>query len=328
MTQFSKPASDLAIVILAAGKGTRMKSRLPKMLHKTAGRPMVEQVVRTAQALKPHKIVVIVGVGQADVRAALADYEVEFAVQEEQLGTGHAFMQAHEALKDFQGVSMCLNSDGPLLKADTLKAMWQKQVDSGAGMAVITCNVANPTGLGRIVRDEAGNVLRIVEHKDANEAERAITEVNTGYFSFDSNVFAYSQELSDDNAGGEYYITDLLAIYRQQGQSVAPYEVEDEREVLGVNNRLQLAQVDMILRQRIREQWLLAGVTMIDPESIYIDDTVTIENDVIIYPNVHLQGATVVRSGVVIPPNVVIRDTEVTLEMTLQPFTSVGEAQW
>lgn len=315
----SKP---LAVVILAAGMGTRMKSKLPKPLHQAAGRSLVEHVIRASQKLEPERIVVIIGHGADMAREKLSHLPVDFVLQTEQLGTGHALLSCQEALSGFSGNVMVLNGDGPLLRNETLSGLVNTQNDTNAGMSMLICNMEDPFGYGRIIRNEAGSVAKIVEQKDASEEERAITEVNPGIYIFDHTVFEMGQQINNDNASGEYYITDLVDIYIRAGKSVQPVLVEDTNEVLGVNDRRQLADVDAILRARVRDGWMVSGVTMVDPESIYIDDTATVENDVVINANVWIKGSTVIRSGVEIPPNVVLENVDVGLDMQLEPFST------
>ena len=240
----------LAVVILAAGQGTRMKSDLPKGLHEAAGRSLVEHVIRAVTPLEPEPIVVVTGYKAEEVEEALREAPVQFARQTEQLGTGHALLQTKEVLRDFDGAVMVLNGDGPLLKTETLERLVQTQQDSGAGMTLVTCDVSEPKGLGRIIRKEDGSVARIVEEKDATDEEREIREINPGIFIFDRNVFEIADGLSDDNAAGEYYITDLVDLYLQAGRSVQAVKAEDETEILAVNDREQLATVERILQVR------------------------------------------------------------------------------
>ena len=240
----------LAVVILAAGQGTRMKSDLPKVLHKAAGRPLVEHVIRAVTPLEPKHIVVVTGYKAEEVEAQLSEEDVQFARQTEQLGTGHALLQTREALQDFDGAVMVLNGDGPLLKTETLRQLFQTQRDSDAGMTLITCEVADPTGLGRIIRKEDGSVAKIVEAKDATPEEREIREINPGIYIFDKEVFKVAKDLSSDNAAGEYYITDLVDLYLRAGRRVQAVKTPDETEVLAVNDRDQLARVEEILLAR------------------------------------------------------------------------------
>ncbi len=286
----------LAVVVLAAGMGTRMQSKTPKMLHEAAGRPLLEHVLRAVQPLNPERVVVVVGHGSDLVKERMQAYDPTFVTQEQQLGTGHALLQAEEALRDFVGDVLVLNGDGPLIKTETLQDLVAKQ-RGRRGMTLVTCQVADPTGLGRIVRNAGGKVFKIVEEKDATPDEKHISEVNPGLYIFDATVFDKAGELSSDNAAGEYYITDLPSLYLQAGDDVNTLTVADETEVLGVNDRRHLAHIDRILRDRTRERWLTAGVTMTSPETTFIDDTVFLGPDVVLEPGVILKGETHVGEG-------------------------------
>ena len=312
---------NFSVVILAAGQGTRMCSSLPKVLHQAAGRPILEHVILAVKSLEPEKIIVVVGHGAKQVCTYFANTGVTFVMQREQLGTGHALMQARKMLADNQDNIMVLNGDAPLLTSDSLKALAQRHTESQAGMSLLTYEVNDPDGLGRIVRFPDGGVERIIEQKDATEEELNICEVNPGNYMFNKDVFEMIEKVSNENASSEYYITDLLNIYRQAERKVEAIIGEDETKLLvGVNNREHLAIADHILRERIRKKWLMAGVTMVSPETIYIDDTVNLEPDVIINPNVWLKGSAMLYSGVTVPPNVIIEDKEVRPEMLLKPF--------
>ena len=227
-----------------------MKSDLPKVLHKAAGHSLVEHVIKAVTPLTPEHIVVVTGYKAEEVEEALQGEPVQFARQHEQLGTGHALLQTQEVLRGFDGAVMVLNGDGPLLKTETLERLAQAQQDSGAGMTLVTCDVSEPQGLGRIIRKEDGSVARIVEEKDAADEERQINEINPGIYIFDRDVFSIAKGLSDDNAAGEYYITDLVDLYLQAGRSVQAVKAEDETEILAVNDREQLAVVEQILQTR------------------------------------------------------------------------------
>lgn len=240
----------LGVVILAAGQGTRMKSELPKVLHEAAGHALVEHVIRAVRPLEPERIVVVTGYKAEEVEARLSGEPVQFARQREQLGTGHALLQAQEALSGFEGSLLVLNGDGPLLKTETLRTLVQTHQDSGAGMTLLTCDVSDPTGLGRIIRREDGSVAKIVEEKDAADAELQIREINPGIYIFNEEVFQLAGKLSNDNAAGEYYITDLVDIYLSAGRGVQAVKTADETEVLGVNDREQLATAERILQAR------------------------------------------------------------------------------
>ena len=315
------PAAPLAVVILAAGQGTRMKSALPKPLHEAAGRPLVEHVVRAALPLEPDKLIVVVGHGAELVKARLDEYPMTFVTQTEQRGTGHALLETKEALQGFEGRILVLNGDGPLLRTETLRALLDTPNSSG-GMSLLVCEVADPTGLGRIVREEgSGDVTRIVEEKDATPPERAIREVNPGIYVFGPEVFALAGGLSSANAAGEYYLTDLVSLYLTAGRAVRAVRVDDETEVLGVNDRRHLAHIDRLLRERVRDRWLLAGVTMIAPEQIFIDDTVLLAPDVTLYPGVWLRGETVVGGGAVVGPCAHLENCRVAEGAVVAPHT-------
>ena len=244
----------LAVVILAAGKGTRMESDLPKVLHQAAGKTLVEHVIRAVVPLEPEHVVVVTGYKAEEVETQLRGETVQFARQTEQLGTGHALLQTQEVLQDFVqnsgGAVMVLNGDGPLLKTETLRTLEQTQQDSGAGMTLITCEVADPRGLGRIIRKADGSVAKIVEEKDATQEERQVHEINPGIYIFNREVFEVAAHLSNDNAAGEYYITDLVDLYLKAGQSVQAVKTEDETEILAVNDQAQLAMVERVLLER------------------------------------------------------------------------------
>ncbi|MGL4609560.1 MAG: bifunctional UDP-N-acetylglucosamine diphosphorylase/glucosamine-1-phosphate N-acetyltransferase GlmU [Trueperaceae bacterium] len=285
-----------SVVILAAGQGTRMKSKLPKVLHEAAGRPLVEHVVRAVAPLKPTRTVIVIGHAAEHVRGRMKQHPVEFALQEKQLGTGHALLQTEAALQALQGDVMVLNGDGPLLKTETLARLLETQQNQ-TGMSLITCNVSNPTGLGRIVRDDNGDIQNIIEEKDTTLEQKKITEINPGIYIFDKTVFEKVKTLGNNNKAGEYYITDLPGRYLAAGQGVRGVLVNDETEVLGVNDRKHLAQIEKILQDRIREKWLVAGVTMIAPETNFIEDTVELAPDVVLEPGVVLKGQTRVGEG-------------------------------
>jgi UDP-N-acetylglucosamine diphosphorylase/glucosamine-1-phosphate N-acetyltransferase len=318
----------LAVVILAAGQGTRMKSALPKMLHEAAGRPLLEHVLRAARPLKPERLVVVIGHGADQYRekypqATDPQADFTFVYQERRLGTGHALMQARETLKGKADEIMVLNGDGPLLHAETLKALLARQRRSGSGMTMLTCRVDNPGGLGRIVRAQDGSVEAIVEEKDATAEQKSIKEINPGVFVFDREVFALAERLSSENAAGEYYITDLVGLYLEEAKPVQAVLAKDASEVLAVNDRAQLAHVERLLRERICRRWLSEGVTMISPEQTFIDDTVVIEPDVVLYPGVFLRGQTVIRRGAVVGPYAVLDSCVVEAGVQVKAFTAL-----
>ena len=247
----------LGVVILAAGQGTRMRSPLPKVLHEAAGKPLLAHVLGAVAPLEPTQTVVIVGHEAEQVEARFADYRVHghpltFVRQDfsQGYGTGAALKQAEDALADFEGNIMVLSGDVPLVRTETLRALVQRQAAQAEGMTLLTCMMQDPYGMGRIIRAEDGSVVRIVEEKDLTPAEREIHEMNPALYVFDRHVFELAAELKDDNAAGEYYITDLVGLYLQARYPVQTVLGEDETEILGVNDQEQLAHVDRLLRAR------------------------------------------------------------------------------
>jgi len=288
------------VIILAAGKGTRMKSDLPKVLHEVGGKPMVELVLETSKAAGVEKIVTVVGHGAQKVEAALAGRS-EFVLQAEQLGTGHAIQMAETQLGTEHGMTLIGSGDAPLFTVDTFNKLFAFHEQSGNAVTVLTAKAPNPTGYGRIIRDEADNVIRIVEQKDATAAEAAVDEINTGVYVFDNQLlFSSLKQVTNDNAQGEYYLPDTLEILRQAGHTVGAYVMADFDESMGVNDRVALARANQVLRNRVNEMHMRNGVTLIDPANTYIDVDVQIGQDTIIEPNVYLQGKTVIGTNVLI----------------------------
>lgn len=301
----------IASVILAAGKGTRMKSKLPKVLHKVAGKAMVERVLETASSVGTERNVVIVGFGGEVVRDYLGD-QVEYVVQEEQNGTGHAMKQAFPALGSFDGTILLLCGDTPLVTKESLEALIANHEKNGAAATVLTAHMEDPTGYGRIIRDESGKVVRIVEQKDGKPEELAVQEINTGMYAFDSQkLWPCLDQLSDDNAQGELYITDVVGILVNQGDRVGAYMMKHNEESLGVNSRLQLAEAEAILKNRKNRELMEAGVTIIDPTSTYVAPEVTVGADTILYPGTILEGHTVVGQQCEIGPHTRLTNVQV-----------------
>ena len=303
----------LAVVILAAGEGSRMKSKKHKVLHEAAGRALLEHILRATAPLEPQHTVVVVGYSGDTVRERFEDSGAVFVTQDFSTGygTGHALMQTESVLSNFQGDVLVLNGDGPLLKTETLQRLRDKQQSAEAGMTLITCDFSDPTGMGRIIRDAKGNFQAVREQKDAFETELELTEVNPGVYIFDETVFEKTKHLRNDNASNEYYITDLPSIYLEAGSAVSTLHIEDETEVLGVNTREQLALIDRILRERINKRWLDAGVSMVAPEQTFIDDTVSLGRDVVLEPGVVLKGKTTIGTDAHIGAYAHLTDCEV-----------------
>lgn len=293
---------NIASLILAAGKGTRMKSKLPKVLHKVGGKAMVERVLETVQSLGTNKDVVIVGFGGDEVQSYL-DGRAEFVRQEEQNGTGHAVKMAEPVLGQFDGTILLLCGDTPLVTKESLEALLKEHASSGAAATILTAHMPDPTGYGRIIRNEDGHVVRIVEQKDGNPEELAVQEVNTGMYAFDSKkLWPCLDQLSDDNAQGELYITDVVAILVNAGDKVSAYMTDNFEESLGVNSRLQLAEAESILKHRKNVELMTAGVTIIDPNSTYVAPEVTVGADTILHPGTMLEGNTIIGENCEIGP--------------------------
>ena len=304
--QTSQPA---AIIVLAAGAGTRMKSTKPKVLHEILGLTLLDHVLHTAAELKSEKTLVIVGHGRDQVQEHLAKTHpaVLTAVQDEQNGTGHAAKIALDALGDLSGPVLVLAGDTPLLTTSDLHLT----LDALAGKAasVLTAHLADATGYGRIVRNAKNDFEKIVEHRDASSSELLITEVNSGVYAFDAKSLRESlAKLTTDNSQGEQYLTDVLGILRSEGQVVSAVATSEEN-ILGVNDRRQLADAGAILRSRINNEWMMAGVTMVDPNSVWIDRTAVLESDVTLLSNVSITGASTIRGGATIGPDCSLHDT-------------------
>lgn len=314
------------IVVLAAGKGTRMKSKLYKVLHKVCGKTMVEHVVDAAQGVSPAEIVTIVGTGAGDVEKVLAD-KSKFAFQEKQLGTGDAVMTAREELGDKDGATLVVTGDTPLFTTDTFNELFKYHAEKGNAATVLTAEAPNPFGYGRIIRDDQGNVLRIVEQKDGKPEELKVKEINTGVFCFDNKkLFEALKHVNNDNAQGEYYLTDVLEILRNSGERVGAYKMPDFSESLGVNDRIALAQATKTMQRRINEQHMRDGVSFIDPDTAYIDADVKIGNDTVIEGNVVIKGNTEIGSDCYITSGSRIVDSKIGNNVTVTSST-VEEAE-
>lgn len=297
---------SLDIVILAAGQGTRMRSALPKVLHPVAHKPMLGHVVDTARSLQPQSIQVVIGHGAEKVRERLAADDLNFVIQAEQLGTGHAVAQALPQLS--AETVLILYGDVPLIETATLQRLLALINDDQLGL--LTVELADPTGYGRIVRDDQGVVQAIVEHKDASEAQRQIREGNTGILAVPGKRLAdWLGRLSNSNAQGEYYLTDVIAMAVADGLVVATERAADEMEVLGANDRIQLSQLECHYQQRIARRLMAQGVTLRDPHRFDVRGDVTVGRDVTIDINVILEGRVVIEDDVQIGPNCVIKDS-------------------
>lgn len=289
---------NIGVILLAAGQGTRMKSSLPKVLHCLGGTPLFQRALRSAQRLEPARVAIVVGHGAQTVRQSYPANDVQWVIQEQQLGTGHAVLCAKELFHDFKGDIVILSGDVPLITESTLRELVAQHRARQADVTLLTATLENPTGYGRILRDGRQNIAGIVEEKDASATQKQIPEVNAGiYIAAAPFLFSALAVLDNRNRQSEYYLTDIAAIGIRQGKTVATMEVHDGREMLGINTREDLAVMEKSLQDRINRQWMAAGVTLKDPLTAYIEEGVTIGRDTIIGPNTHLCGATVIGEG-------------------------------
>jgi len=299
----------LAIAILAAGKGTRMKSALPKVLQPLAGATLVERVLNSAEVLAPERRILIVGHQAERVRQTLAHHSgLEFVLQEPQNGTGHAVQQLLEPLAGFTGDLLVLNGDVPLLRPETLQALLERHRSSGAGVTLLTARLADPTGYGRVFIDDQGQVTGIVEHRDCDPSQRANDLTNAGIYCFHWPRLAEVLPcLTTDNDQGELYLTDTVAML----QPALQLEVPDWQETNGINDRLQLAQCEAVLQERLRRHWMAEGVTFTDPASCTLSDGTRFGRDVVVEPGCHFRGDTVIGEGCRIGPGCLIEDSAI-----------------
>ncbi len=344
--EISNEQPTLDILVLAAGLGTRMRSNLAKVLHKIDGRPMVNHVCRTATALAPRKVFVVIGHHGEDVKSAVLEEldsdHAEFVWQKQQLGTGDAVNSARVFLENEDSTLLVLSGDVPMIRFETLATLVQQHLNhrgKGAACTILTVKLDDPTGYGRIVRDDSGFFEKIVEQKDATAEELSIKEINSGIYCFDTKkLFAALSGVQNNNAQGEYYLTDVPSLLRSAGEAVSLYQHTDAREVSGINNRIELAEMERILcRRTITKMMLDYGVSFIDPKHAYISEQANIGRDTVIYPNVVIEGETIIgdgctiRSGtritnsrigrgVEILDNCVITDSEISNDCTVGPF--------
>ena len=300
-----------AAIVLAAGAGTRMKSKKPKVAHEVLGKPLVRWVVDAAREAGVERVVSVVGDAREQV-APLVEGDTEIVVQEQQNGTAGAVAVCADALADFDGSLVVLSGDCPLISSETIAALVKAREDADAAVVVLSMELENPFGYGRIIRGEDGSVVRIVEQKDATPEEAAVCECNSGFYCFDAKaLFAALSKVGSDNAQGEFYLTDVLEICRNEGRVVTALTAQDPTECLGVNSRAQLAQAASVMRDRINARHLAAGVTMWDPSSVWIGPDVRIGRDVELLPQVILMGSTSIGEDSVVGPNTRLTDTTV-----------------
>jgi bifunctional UDP-N-acetylglucosamine pyrophosphorylase / glucosamine-1-phosphate N-acetyltransferase len=303
-------ASGLHVVILAAGQGTRMKSQLPKVLHRISGPGLIDHVLRTARSVSPSTITIVVGHKAESVRDHLSrSSDVRFVLQEPQLGTAHALQQTEAVLVGESGTLVLLSGDVPLLTPETLRRLVDTHRGANAAATVVTATVDRPYGYGRIVRAD-GRIARIVEERDASPVERQIREINSGIYAFDlAPLFDALRGIASQNAQGEFYLTDLISIYRRRSLPVETLLIENSQEIRGINSRTELAEVSRLLRQQKNEELMAAGVTLVDPATTYIDPDVQIGPDTVIHPGVVIEGETSIGAACEIQAHVRITNS-------------------
>lgn len=321
--------NNIFAVVLAAGQGTRMKSKLYKVLHPVCGKPMVEHVVDHVRTLDVSRIVTIVGHGAEMVKTHLGG-KSEYVLQEEQLGTAHAVQQAEELLGTLEGTTLVVCGDTPLIRPETLQALYEYHHQQNAKATILTASAEIPFGYGRIIRNAEGQVEQIVEQKDASEEQQLVKEINTGTYCFDNKaLFQALKQVKNDNAQGEYYLPDVIEILQQQGEIVSAFKTDDFEEILGVNDRVALAQAEEIMRNRINEKHMRNGVTIINPSNTHISIEAVIGRDTIIKPGVVIEGNTVIGEDCIIGPNSHIVESQIgdrtTVTNSVVLNSSVGE---
>jgi bifunctional UDP-N-acetylglucosamine pyrophosphorylase / glucosamine-1-phosphate N-acetyltransferase len=319
----------IATIILAAGKGTRMKSELVKVLHPILGLPMLSYPIELSlKGIKAEKTIVVVG-HQADrIQGMFKNFKIDIALQKKQLGTGHAVLQAIPFLQSFSGTVLILCGDVPLVEWETLRSFIDTYKENGSTLSVLTAVVEEPFGYGRILRNSEGWLEKIVEEKDASEKERMIREINTGIFCVKAPFLMEGlREIGKENAQGEYYLTDLVEVAKKRGLRCSAHIVADPVEVMGINTRVDLAIANEVLRQKKLKDLMLSGVTVVDPKTTYVDRTVEVGKDSILYPNCHLQGKTKIGERCIIEPNSKISDSLIGDDVTIRANSVITESK-
>ena len=300
--------NDIMAIVMAAGKGTRMKSKKSKLVQKIYGKEIVKRAVENAEKAGVHEIIAVVGYMKEEVMGVLGD-SVKYAFQEEMLGTGHAVMQAKEYLKGKKGKVLVLNGDVPLIRPETLNKLLEKSMENKEYATLLTAIYDNPTGYGRIVRDEGGNIEAIVEEKDTTPSQKEIKEINAGIYCFDiEELLKALDKITPNNAQGEYYLTDVIQIMNEKGLKTGALIVEDNTEILGINDRIQLEMLTKVLQMRINTEHMKKGVTIEDVNNTYIYDDVEIGMDTVIHPNTTIKSGVIIGEDCEIGPNAYIRE--------------------
>ena len=313
-------------VILAAGLGKRMKSSLPKVLHKVCGVPMLQSVIDTARRLKCGKIVVVAGRNGDLIQKTLAATDVSYVLQQEPKGTGHALLCAREALRGLQGVLVVLNGDTPLVSAETIRKFLRQHAGSRSGVSVLSFMAGNPADYGRIVRDASGQVLSIVEHKDADAAQKKIREVNSGIYAINQDLLHLLDDIQINRKKGEYYLTDIIALSARKGFRTSALCVGVEREFMGVNTKQELYRASRIMEASIIEKWIEKGVNILDAGSVFIHPHAVIGPETTLYPNVYIDGATRIGRGATIYPHVRISDSRISDRAVIKDSTVIEDS--
>lgn len=322
--------NQLVAIVLAAGKSTRMKSNLSKVLHPVAGLPLVIHPLKALKELKVHRTVLVIADGKKnEFESILGDsFKVEYVVQKEALGTGHAVMVTDKALKGQRGYALILAGDVPLIKSESLKSLFERVQASGAVCGLITTTLEDAGHYGRIVRDTKGDVIGIVEAKDADGEELLIDEINTGIFCVELPwLFEAIKSLKPQNKQKEYYLTDIVKYAVDKGAKVIGHCIRDDREFLGVNTRAELAEVNQIMRKRINDRLMIEGVSIVDPSNTYIDSEVRIGRDTTIYPNTFIKGKTTIGQNCTIENGVVIKDAVIASDVLIKPYSVIEDSE-
>lgn len=313
----------LMSIVLAAGEGTRMKSKIPKVLHKVVGMPMLEHVIDVVETIECDRKVVVVGHKADEVKKATSHRDVEFVLQEEQLGTGHAVMQAQDMIPE-EGNVIVLYGDTPLINEESIKDFVKYHIDNDLSASILTTHINNPKGYGRIIRNNMGGIMAIVEEKDADDSQKKINEVNSGIYCFKAKDLRESlSKLDNNNKQGEYYLTDVIGILKRQNEKIGAYKIDDYTEIMGVNSRIQLSEAERIMRKRILMKLMDQGVTIIDPYNTYIDKGVKIGIDTIIYPGTIIKGSSEIGEDCIIGPNVHIEESIVKNNVEIKSSTII-----
>lgn len=318
----------LATIILAAGKGTRMKSNLTKVLHPIMGKPMLSYPIEVSlEGLRAEKTVVVVGYQAERVQEVFSESRLIFVSQQPQLGSGHAVLSTEGVFHDYAGTILILSADVPLVQTETLKELVAFHRREAAALTVATTRLPDPRGYGRVVRRQGEYVDGIVEEKDASPPERAIDEINTGIYCVEAPfLFPALKRVKPDNTQAEYYLTDIVQIGREEEKKMLAFQVSDSDEFIGINTRVDLARSHEIVRKRTLQRWMLDGVTIVDPDTAYIEDNVTLGQDTVIHPNCVIQGRTAIGSRCIIGPSCLIASSQIEDEVTIRAFSVVEES--